>query len=96
MNYTQQVIVPAYVWNDPAQRKAVATVTLATLTDTVTAAGRTIIGDIIDDAHLDVDHLQAQVGHHDGTDFVAYQPCEPTDADLIFIRVTVDTQPADL
>lgn len=82
----QQVIVPAYVWADEAQRSAMLVRAATVLLQRAEHDAQTIVGDI-GDAAIVPSFLKAQVGESDGVRFVAYEPCEPGMADLVFVQV---------
>lgn len=94
---SQQVIVPAYVWQDDKQRGAVAAAAARALTTTAAANGLTLVDDVFDTA-LNVHHLQAQVGRAmlDGEEvtFVAYEQCEAALADLTFVMLSAEVKPS--
>lgn len=89
--YVQQIIVPAYEWNDKLHSQAIVVATLRALQQTAAAHGKQIAGDPLD-AEIDVHPLTAVVGTcvlgtGESVDFVAYEPCELARADLLHISV---------
>lgn len=89
---TQQVVLPQYVWADELQRSAVGIAAVHALGETAKRHAVVIDGDPLD-ATVTVTPMQAQVGHANvsGNDvaFVAYEPCEPAQADLVWVAFTV-------
>lgn len=93
-HYAQQVIVPAYVWQDEQQRQAVLTATVRALAARAEHDGKQVVGQLID-AELTVTFMQAVVGHamlgaaaDERVDFVAYEPCAEELSDLVMVYVT--------
>jgi hypothetical protein len=86
LQLVQQVIVPAYVWQDEAQRTAMLVRAAQTLLSRAEQGGQSIVGDI-GDAAIVPSFLKAQVGESDGTRFVAYEVCDPGMADLVFVQL---------
>jgi hypothetical protein len=87
----QQVIIPAYVWQDEAQRTAVLVKAAQTLLMRAEAEQQTIVGDIAD-AVIVPSFLKAQVGQTNGVRFVAYEVCEPGMADLVFVQLVQNAE----
>lgn len=82
----QQIVVPAYVWADEAQRVAVLTRTAQAMLQVVERDGFEIVSDV-GDATVTPTFLKAVVGESDGVRFVAYELCDMPDADLVFVTV---------
>lgn len=84
----QQVIVPAYVWQDVNQRRGVCVKAAQALLVRAASSGVEIDGEI-EDAEIVPTFLMAQVGEADGARFVAYEQCDAAMADLVFVTVSV-------
>ena len=85
---TQQTLVPAYVWQDAAQREALVTKTAQVMLQRLDLDGFDVVGDF-GDAQITPTFLQAAVGELNDVRFVAYELCEPGVADLVYIAMTV-------
>lgn len=90
--YAQQVICPAYVWQDPKQREALLTATATALAQQAHRDDMAIVGELVD-ADLHVTFLRAAVGTHMAVDFVAYEPCPEIDSDLVSVHLSCTVEP---
>lgn len=96
-DYSQQLIVPAYVWENAQQREACLTACARTLAARANRDGKQVVGQLVD-ARLQVTFLQAVVGTAEtgeqvSVDFVAYEPCPEPAADLVSVVVTATVSP---
>lgn len=83
-HHVQQIIVPAYVWQDQQQRSALCTKTAQALLARADLDGFEGVGDI-GDATVTPTFLRAYVVEHGDVKFVAYGFCPEDEADLVFV-----------
>lgn len=99
-HHVHQLLVPAYVWHDKNQRAAVLAAMLGSISTQAQSDGMRIKldadGELEGTVHPQA--LSARVGTSqiadESIDFVAYDRCELENADLVFIVLDAELEPA--